>query len=343
MTGSIFRKAQIWEGCNVEELKDRFRAWLDGNDYKPFVIGKNNGGNLYVKIPRGDDFDYLFEDYLESDLNVDRQIKLKYCGIYHKSEHKLYDARGWFKTIDPTLEADHGLSNMADDVQDKVRELIENRLQNDIHNLDVQTISTKRLRQDLQYAEQYGASEKARKLFLLHAEPDDVRFECEYEFGILTDTFLLAYLSDSETFCHDQAMAYWAEHQEDMCLQFMINDVVRNELAELNALDDSPLHRIREISEAVTDVSASTVSVTIYKDGNELTFRSDASQLRCDPGNHYSLWFLPAKDRAAFRSLFGPGADFSPEDITQITYYGKTVYEASPFEPQEDEGFELSM
>lgn len=327
----------------MEELKDRFRAWLDGNDYKPFVIGKNNGGNLYVKIPRGDDFDYLLEDYLEADLNVDRQIKLKYCGIYHKSEHKLYDARGWFKTIDPTLEADHGISDMTDEVRDRVRELIENRLQGDIRNLDVQTLSTKKLRLDLQYAEQYGAAERARKLFLLHAEPEDVHFECEYDFGRWTDTLLLEYITNRDAFCQDQADSYWAEHQEDMCLQFMIDDVVRNELAVINALDDSPLHRIRAISEAVTDVSASTVTVTIYKDGNELTFRSDASQLRCDPGNHYSLWFLPAKDRAEFRALFGPGADFSPEDITQITYYGKTIYEAMPYEPQEDTGFELSM
>ena len=134
----------------MEELKDRFRAWLDSNDYRPFVIGGNNGGNLYVKVPRGDDFDYLFEDCLEPDLNVDRQIKLKYCGIYRKSDHMIYDARGWFKTIDPTLEADHGTSDMADDVRDTVREMIENKLRDDIHNLDVQTLSSPKYRSDLE-------------------------------------------------------------------------------------------------------------------------------------------------------------------------------------------------
>ena len=114
--------------------------------------------------------------------------------------------------IDPTLEADHGLSDMADDVRDRVRELIGSRLQGDIRNLDVQTLSTKKLRQDLQYAEQYGATERARKLFLLHAEPEDVHFECEYDFGRWTDTLLLAYLTDRDAFCHDQAEAYWADH-----------------------------------------------------------------------------------------------------------------------------------
>ena len=84
----------------MEELKDRFRAWLDSDDYKPFVIGGNNGGNLYVKVPRGDDFDYLFEDCMEPDLNVDRQIKLKYCGIYRKSDHTLACGKYRFNDLD---------------------------------------------------------------------------------------------------------------------------------------------------------------------------------------------------------------------------------------------------
>lgn len=327
----------------MEELKDRFRAWLDCDDYKPFVIGGNNGGNLYVKVPRGDDFDYLFEDCLEPDLNVDRQIKLKYCGIYRKSDHMIYDARGWFKTIDPTLEADHGTLDMADDVRDTVREMIENKLRDDIHNLDVQTLSSPKYRSDLEYAERYAAPEKARKLFLLRQEPEDIHFECGYEFLRWSDSKLLDYITDRDAFCQSEAKAYWQNHQEDMCLQFLINDLVRDELTVLNELEDSPLHRIRGIIDAVADTSAKSVNVTVVKDGKELTFKSEAGQFRSDPGTHYSAWYIPTKDRAEFYLQFGRGADFAPEDITRITYNGKAIYEASPFEPEEDEGFELSM
>lgn len=327
----------------MEELKDRFRAWLDSANYKPFVIGGNNGGNLYVKVPRGDDFDYLFEDCLEPDLNVDRQIKLKYCGIYRKSDHMIYDARGWFKTIDPTLEADHGTSDMADDVRDTVREMIENRLLDDIHNLDVQTLSSPKYRSDLEYAERYAAPEQARKLFLLRQEPEDIHFECGYEFLRWSDSKLLDYIRDREAFCQSEAKAYWQNHQEDMCLQFLINDLVRDELTVLNELEDSPLHRIRGIIDAVADTSAKSVNVTVVKDGKELTFKSEAGQFCSDPGTHYSAWYIPSKDRAEFYLQFGRGADFAPEDITRITYNGKSIYEASPYESEEDEGFELSM
>lgn len=327
----------------MEELKDRFRAWLDSNDYKPFVIGGNNGGNLYVKVPRGDDFDYLFEDCLEADLNVDRQIRLKYCGIYHKSDHMIYDARGWFKTIDPTLEAALGISDMADDIQNRVRELIESRLQDDKRNLDVQTLSTNKLRQDLQYATQYVAPEEARKMFLFHLEPEDVHFECEYAFARWEDASLLSYLTDRDAFCQSQAEAYWAGQQEEMYLQFLMNDAIRDSLAELNAQEDSPLHRIREISEAVSEVSAKSVTVTVCKNGTECTFKCTADALTRDPGKHYSTWNIFARDRAQYESLFGRYQDFTPEEITQITYNGKTIYEAEPFEQEEDECFEQSM
>lgn len=327
----------------MEELKDRFRAWLDSDSYKPFVIEKNNSANIYVKIPRGDDFDYIFEDYLDSDLAIERESKLRCCGIYHKSDHMIYDAHGWFRSIDPALEPDHGISDMSADITKTVRELTENRLRDDIHYLDVQTLSSPKYKSDLEYAERYAAPEKARKLFLLRQEPEDIHFECEYEFLRWSDSKLLDYITDREAFCQSEAKAYWQNHQEDMCLQFLINDLVRDELTVLNELEDSPLHRIRGIIDAVADTSAKSVNVTVVKDGKELTFKSEAGQFCSDPGTHYSTWYIPSKDRAEFYLQFGRGADFAPEDITRITYNGKSIYEAAPFEPEEDEGFELSM
>ena len=327
----------------MEELKDRFRAWLDGDDYRPFIIGEKNEHNLLIRVPCRENFDYLFGDYLGSNQAVQRGCKLNYCGIYHKGEHKIYDAHGWFKKMDPTLESDEGILEMADSVTDTVRSLIEQRLQDNVRNLTIRSLSSSKMQSDLQYATQYVAPVEARKMFLLHLEPEDVHFECEYGFARWKDTLLLDYLTDRDTFCQQEAEAYWAGHQEEMYLQFLINDAIQDELAELNAQEDSPLHRIREISEAVSEVSAKSVTVTVCKNGTECTFKCTADALTRDPGKHYSTWNIFARDRAQYESLFGRYQDFTPEEITQISYNGKTIYEAEPFEQEEDEGFEQSM
>ena len=80
--------------------------------------------------------------------------------------------------------------------------------------------------------------------------------------------------------------------------------------------------------DAVKDSGAKTVNVTIIKGGEEYSFKYSADRLSRYLDGRYSAWEMPPKDRDGFYERFGRYSDFTPEDITEISYRGKTLYEA---------------
>lgn len=69
------------------------------------------------------------------------------------------------------------------------------------------------------------------------------------------------------------------------------------------------------------------MSVSVQKDGKELTFKTSASALK---GYHdtYALNASPFEDHERFEEVFGMCAKYSAADITRITYRHNTIYEA---------------
>ncbi len=96
----------------------------------------------------------------------------------------------------------------------------------------------------------------------------------------------------------------------------------------------NPIHRMKAITDAVKASGAKTVTVTVQKDGTELTFKTEASSL-IGYRNRYSTFDIPAQDRREFEQLFGRYADYTAEDITRITYGRNTIYEAPPVQTEE--------
>lgn len=80
--------------------------------------------------------------------------------------------------------------------------------------------------------------------------------------------------------------------------------------------------------EAVAFTGAKTVTVTIRKDGQDFTFKTEACVLRRDCTNTYGTWYIAAADRREFEKRFGRGAEYAPQEIMRITYGRKTLYEA---------------
>ena len=137
---------------------------------------------------------------------------------------------------------------------------------------------------------------------------------------------VLRYITDRDALITELAEQYIDENKNTIR-----NDIIRakltvTELAKLNEGADIHLKTMKEIIASVPS-SCRTVSVTTVIDGKELTFKSEASQLRSDCGNHYSTWYIPSSDRSLFDVTYGHMADFRPEDITKITYSRKVLYE----------------
>jgi hypothetical protein len=110
-----------------------------------------------------------------------------------------------------------------------------------------------------------------------------------------------------------------------MLCEFLTNDALG---AEYAAIADNPrhqAHRVRAIMRAMNTTAAKTVRVTIRKNGAELSFKTEADDLRRDCGRSYSTWRIAAADRREFERLFG---DYGPEDILRIEYGRAALFEA---------------
>lgn len=86
---------------------------------------------------------------------------------------------------------------------------------------------------------------------------------------------------------------------------------------------------MRAITEAIRGSGAKTVSITIQRDGKELTFKTEADSL-LGLRSSYNTSSIVAPDRRRFEQEFGRSWNYSPEEITRITYGRNTIYEAPP-------------
>lgn len=159
--------------------------------------------------------------------------------------------------------------------------------------------------------------------------------------GDLPETAFLAYLRDPDGFIQTEADQHIKSRSETFLLQFMKNDALLTEYQALVQDTGSPLHRMKAITEAVSSCGAKMVTVTVQKAGEQLTFKTEADQLK-GYRNNYSTYRIPAADRREFERLFGRYADYTAEDIVKITYGRNTIYEA-PVAPAEEMGPVMQM
>lgn len=144
----------------------------------------------------------------------------------------------------------------------------------------------------------------------------------------------MAWLQDPEGFIETEAEQYIKINQEKFLLQFLKDDALLAEYQALMQDTENPIHRMKAITEALKASGAKTVTVTVEKDGKELTFKTAANSLT-GHRNYYSTYDIPAQDRREFERLFGRSADYCAEDIIRITYGKKTLYEAPPIQAED--------
>nr|WP_325249778.1 hypothetical protein [uncultured Oscillibacter sp.] len=178
-----------------------------------------------------------------------------------------------------------------------------------------------------------GVHREALDRFFGGNEPDG-QFHSGYALDQLPEAAFIAWLQDPEGFIETGAEQYIKTNQEKFLLQFLRNDAL---LAEYQALIqdlNNPLHRVKAISEAIKTSGAKTVTVTVQKKGEELSFRTGTTPLR-GRYNSYSTSHIAAADQEEFERLFGRHVNYTAGDITRITYGRNTIYEAPPLQAEE--------
>lgn len=321
--------------------EEEFTKWLKSENVQPFRTKSVTYGSerttAIIKAPYSEDFSYLYAQSDNNDNGLRRECALEYAGIYCKKDGKLYDVKWQLKDIFPKMTFENTASEMVERLNENVRRKVERKLANDKNNLDVKELSEPD-EIDLDIFKKSDLGREVLDLFISGSASDTIEYGCGYRVSNLQDEDILQYIADPEFFENKQVELYIVENQERILLEFMKNELIVAELQKLEQADDSPYHRLRSIQEAVNKSEAKTVSVTVNKEGHTLSFKMIADYLSRTPyGNQFSTYGLSPQDQAMFERLFGYNAKIAPEEITDISYRGKSIYSAEPLEAQQSE------
>ena len=308
-------------------MNDTFATWLLSGDTGLCQCTEGASSFLFMRVAKRADFDYLFSLRIPKG-GVDRHSAFKYAGIYGRRNGLLYDEQSDLKAITQGSD-DWSRATLLDQLQERVRDRVNAMIGNDRRNLSVTTITNSMLLRQQEYTVRHYAKERARHCYLSEDSMEPPIYRCSYEPAAWSEDSFLAYIDDPEGFADQEAAVFVRDNQEKILLDFIENDAFWAEYQALLADADNPVHCIKRIMTAMRSSPAKTVMVTIMKEGQEFTFKTEAMLLRSDCPYHYSSYHIAAQDRQKFKALFGRSADYYPKEIVRITYARSVLYEAS--------------
>lgn len=324
------------------ELNAAFLKWLKGTDHKPFIIPSEHHDDVFVRIPKGEQFVFVYHDRTYKSSMSEMPKELEYEGIFYRGTEKLYHTglavKDWF----PELISD-GANKMAEDVQEAVRRRIEEVMGYSKATESGYIVLPNIQQEQLERFCDQRMHSYARSLFLNGEISNTYPFTSTYCFAGWRENDMLTYIASPEYFTEYQFKEYWAKKKDDIYLEYAQYEAVKDELGRIEDMEDSPLHRLRDIMKAANASEAKKLVVTVHKEGTSLSFKIEANELRRDPSSYYGTWNIEAKDRRVFEETYGKRAHFKPEDIIDISYCGKSIYSAEPYipAPSEEQGLTL--
>ena len=317
--------------------EEKFKEWLDDSQASGIVIDRKGALTHYIKERENDDFSLLYKKQVYLQDRNKRHEGYSYTGIYSHKHGLIYDSRSEFAEDFPNLVSKVSLDRMSADLEVRTRKRVEELLGGDSAKLTIKTLS-KEQEANLEYYRVNDIIRDLKRYFIDEIGSDEIRYESYYHHDGWTDKDLFAYITDSDKFIDAEAGRYLRENQEEILWQFKQKDILREELKNLEGLEDSPLHRLRDIIHKTGVLDARTVMVTLNKGGQEFSFKYAVRELQKDPYSTYSKWEMSKTDRELFELRFGCTASFKPEDIVDISYRGKSIYSVEPYIPEQEQG-----
>ena len=320
--------------------REDFQQWLEKENTPLVVSLPSDYIATILKIPKTQEIDYLYGASAHRAGRISWDNGFAFCGAYDRLSQTLYLSSSPLTTmVSGITEAEQDSSHLVKEISEKVNQNVEGVVANDRKNLSVKEVTGCIASRDLKYYLEYGAKEHAIRTFFAGQEPDG-RFHSNYRLEGFTEAAFIAWLENPEQFIQDEADRHLNSHQEVFLTDFIKNDALQKEYRALMEDTENPIHRMKAITDAVKASGAKTVTITVQKDGQELTFKAAASSL-IGHRNYYNSSNIPAQDRREFERLFGRHASYTAEDITKITYGRNTIYEAEA--PAEEQTVSMGM
>ena len=312
-----------------------FQRWLSLGKIPLTVYKGEKAAVMLVKLDKKPGVVYLYQTAVGKDNSISWDNRLTFCGVSDIKNQVLYLTED---TVRSLSDGQYPLVTIT--CPSKVKEIcgrlnlrVEEIIANDRNNLPLREITGEMTLRNLHYYQEYGAKEEAVRQFLDNKAPDG-QFHSNYAMDGLKETAFLAYIQDPKGFIQTEAERYIKANQEKFLLEFLKNDALLAEYQALTEATDNPIHRMKAITEAVKASGGKTVTVTVQKEGQELTFKTEARSLT-GYRSYYSTYDIPASDRRKFEELFGRHTDYTAEDVIRITYGRNTIYEATPAQTEE--------
>ena len=321
--------------------RDDFQRWLGLGTASLAICQSEKTTATLLRLEKNSSVDYLYQTAAQ-DNSISWNNQVLFCGVYDRKNRALYltkDAANLFMKGQFPFVAESGPS-MVNEINSAVNGHVESIIANDRSNLPIQEITGWQASHDLEYYRDHGVKESVIRQFFSNQEPDG-QFHSDYKLDELPETAFIAYITDPELFVQTEAEQYIKNNQEKFLLQFLKTDALLAEYQALMQDTDNPIHRMKAITDAVKGCGAKTVTVTVQKDGQELTFKAAANSLT-GHRNYYSTYDILSSDRREFEHTFGKYADYNAENVVRITYGRNTIYEA-PAAPAEEMGPVMQM
>lgn len=330
-------------------FRDDFREWLNRDSVSLEIRSSEESVTTLFRLAKKPHLvDYLYRSVPAQDGSVSWNTPLLFCGVYDLEKETLYLTEDSLPLLakDPAPYVVRTIPSMADEIMGRINQRVEAVIANDRGNLPVLEVTDRWALKDLEYYRNYTAREIAIRNFFAGQVPDG-QFHSGYALDELPEAAFMAWLQNPEMFIQTEAEQYIKSHQEEFLVDFLQKEALLAEYQALIQDAGSPIHRMKAITEAVRKCGARTVTVTVQKVGEELTFKAAADSLTgYRPA--YRASELPAPDRREFVRRFGRIADYSVEEITRITYGRNTIYEAPPVQSKNmseetNHGIEMKM
>lgn len=320
--------------------RENFRQWLEKEDAPLAISLPSDCVATVLKISKTPEIDYLYGVSAPCAGGIGWDMSLVFCGAYDRRGHALYLADGPVTSMVVGItEAEQYSNDQIKGICEEVNRRVESVVANDQNNLSIKEVTGWSAARDLKYYLEYGAKEKAAQALFAGQEPDE-QFHSDYVRDGFTEAEFISWLQNPEQFIQDETDRHLASHQEEFLMGFIKSDALLKEYQTLMRDTANPIHRMKAITDAVKASGAKTVTVTVQKGGQELTFKTAASSLT-ERKNFYRTSDITAQDRREFERLFGCHSDYTAEDITKITYGRNTIYEADV--PVEEQAVSMGM
>lgn len=311
--------------------------YLNADSTAPLEFRANGYGYLFVKQPVNDDITILYslEKYMRSDSPdelVDFEVgkDLKYGGFYSHSTGELYDLsydlqRAFGVEYDQNITIEELQKQLAEEVSQAVSEMIHD---------DPSLIKGEKLTENDREDIERWADLRAEKAFFSGQRPEEIGYDPSVSSECFNQSDIFAYLKDPTTSIEPLAAEYLTltdGYQSRQSHNSMVSGLEVEKLAreKCQAIYDNPnhvYHKQRDIANAIENTGAKSVRVTIDKDNKEFTFSTEASTLTRTGVDWYSTYDIKASDRAQFGSIYGKHEDYAAQDIVNITYGKKEIY-----------------